>query len=89
LTKKVKHHQKIATPVKTTKMAYVDSAVKPPRNVASKQRQFGTERAKVVSPAARVSSTMNGIGTNVAKAGDVRLKVPAGIRGDTAQASKS
>jgi elongin-A len=87
LTKKVKHHQEISIPVKTTKLAYVDSAVKPPRGVASKQRQYGTEHVKVVSPAARVAASLSGIGTNVAKAGDFRLKVSTGVR-DHAQAGK-
>ncbi|XP_046967011.1 transcription elongation factor B polypeptide 3 isoform X2 [Vanessa cardui] len=43
-------------PIKQTKMAYVDSVVKPPRNVAKKQAQHGTAFAATASPAARVAS---------------------------------
>lgn len=70
-------------PIRKTQLAYVDSAVKPPRNIISKQARFGTAQAPVVSPAARVAALKNG-STNVAKAGDSRLKVAAGAR-DNAQ----
>ncbi|XP_050348964.1 transcription elongation factor B polypeptide 3-like [Nymphalis io] len=43
-------------PIKQTKMAYVDSVVKPPRNIAKKQAQHGTAFAATASPAARVAS---------------------------------
>ncbi|OWR49626.1 transcription elongation factor B polypeptide 3 like protein [Danaus plexippus plexippus] len=43
-------------PIKQTKMAYVDTVVKPPRNVAKKQAQHGTAFAATASPAARVAS---------------------------------
>uniref|UniRef100_A0A1Q3F2Q7 Uncharacterized protein n=2 Tax=Culex tarsalis TaxID=7177 RepID=A0A1Q3F2Q7_CULTA len=75
--------EKVA-PVRKTQLAYVDSAVKPPRSVISKQARFGTDRTPVVSPAARVASLKNA-SSNVAKAGDTRLKVAPGAR-DTAQA---
>lgn len=71
-------------PIRKTQLAYVDSAVKPPRNIISKQARYGTAQAPVVSPAARVAALKNG-STNVAKAGDTRLKVAAGAR-DNAQA---
>ncbi|XP_055623442.1 transcription elongation factor B polypeptide 3-like [Toxorhynchites rutilus septentrionalis] len=82
------HHIKLtqvekAAPVRRTQLAYVDSAVKPPRNVISKQVKYGTDRLPVVSPAARVAS-LNNATSNVAKAGDSRLKVAPGVR-DTAQ----
>lgn len=66
-------------PVKTTKLAYVDSYVKPPRNVIKKQHQHNTDIIATASPAARVAS-LNGISANAAKVGDTRLKVANAIR---------
>ncbi|KAL4711411.1 hypothetical protein ACJJTC_016165 [Scirpophaga incertulas] len=43
-------------PIKQTKMAYVDSIVKPPRSIARKQALHGTAHASTASPAARVAS---------------------------------
>ncbi|CAH2255840.1 jg7136 [Pararge aegeria aegeria] len=43
-------------PIKQTKMAYVDSVVKPPRNILKKQAQHGTAFAATASPAARVAA---------------------------------
>ncbi|XP_026759766.2 transcription elongation factor B polypeptide 3-like [Galleria mellonella] len=43
-------------PIKQTKMAYVDTVVKPPRNIARKQALHGTARAAAASPAARVAA---------------------------------
>lgn len=84
LTANIKQSQVEKTaPIRKTQLAYVDSAVKPPRNIISKQARFGTAQAPVVSPAARVAALKNG-STNVAKAGDSRLKVAAGAR-DNAQ----
>lgn len=85
LTQNIKMSQaeKVA-PVRKTQLAYVDSAVKPPRSVISKQARYGTDRTPVVSPAARVAALKNA-SSNVAKAGDTRLKVAPGVR-DTAQA---
>ncbi|RVE43000.1 hypothetical protein evm_012346 [Chilo suppressalis] len=48
--------EKAKAPIKQTKMAYVDTVVKPPRNVARKQALHGTAFAASASPAARVSS---------------------------------
>lgn len=73
-----------AAPVRKTQLAYVDTAVKPPRNVLSKQAKYGTDRTPVVSPAARVAALKNA-SSNVASVGDSRLKVAPGVR-DTAQA---
>lgn len=85
LTANIKQSQVAKTaPIRKTQLAYVDSAyVKPPRNVISKQARYGTAQAPVVSPAARVPSLKNTT-SNVAKAGDSRLKVAAGVR-DPAQ----
>ncbi|KAI8420895.1 hypothetical protein MSG28_008075 [Choristoneura fumiferana] len=57
-------------PIKQTKMAYVDSVVKPPRNVARKQAQHGTAFASTASPAARVAALASG--PNVLRGGTVR-----------------
>lgn len=85
LTANIKQSQVQSVPVKQTKLAYVDSAAKPPRNIQKKQIQFGTDRKLIVSPATRVAS-LNGITNNLAQVGDTRLRVAAGTR-DTAQAS--
>lgn len=85
LTQNIKMSQaeKVA-PVRKTQLAYVDSAVKPPRSIISKQARYGTDRTPVVSPAARVAA-LKSASSNVAKAGDNRLRVAPGVR-DTAQA---
>lgn len=64
-------------------MAYMDSAVKPPRGVQRKQCQFGTERKLITTPAARVASLANNI-PNIGKLGDSRLRTAPGVR-DNAQ----
>lgn len=57
LTANIKMAQEVKNaPVKQTKMAYVDTVVKPPRNIARKQAIHGTARAAAASPAARVAS---------------------------------
>lgn len=85
LTKNIRHHQEITSNgVQKTKMAYVDSFVKPPRGVARKQEQFGTNRKLVASPAARVEALKN-LAPNLARPGDVRLRVAAGLRDDAQQ----
>ena len=83
LTENIKHSQTVAIPVRQTKLAYVDSMAKPPRNIIKKQNQYGTERKLVATPASRVSS-LNNVASNVAKAGDARLRAQAAIR-DTIQ----
>uniref|UniRef100_A0A182FAP2 Uncharacterized protein n=1 Tax=Anopheles albimanus TaxID=7167 RepID=A0A182FAP2_ANOAL len=83
LTKNIKLSQEqAAAPIRKTQLAYVDSAVKPPRTVLNKQARYGTARAPVVSPAARVAALKSG---NVAQVGDARLRVLPGAR-DNAQA---
>ncbi|XP_050087299.1 transcription elongation factor B polypeptide 3 isoform X2 [Anopheles aquasalis] len=83
LTKNIKLSQEqAAAPIRKTQLAYVDSAVKPPRAVMNKQARYGTARAPVVSPAARVAALKSG---NVAQVGDARLRVLPGAR-DNAQA---
>ncbi|KAL1505226.1 hypothetical protein ABEB36_004838 [Hypothenemus hampei] len=42
LTANIKQSQDNSTPVRQTKLAYVDSVVKPPRNIAKKQAKNGT-----------------------------------------------
>ncbi|KAJ6637272.1 Transcription elongation factor B polypeptide 3, partial [Pseudolycoriella hygida] len=83
LTNTIKKSQTVAVPVKQTKLAYVNSAVKPPRGVIKKQNQFGTKSKLVATPAARVAA-LNNLSNNMAKPGDVRLRVAATLR-DTAQ----
>ncbi|XP_045524575.1 transcription elongation factor B polypeptide 3 [Pieris brassicae] len=57
LTENIKIAQEAKkAPIKQTKMAYVDTVVKPPRSVARKQAQHGTAFAATASPAARVAA---------------------------------
>ncbi|XP_013100988.2 transcription elongation factor B polypeptide 3 [Stomoxys calcitrans] len=84
----IKQSQKIAAaPVRKTQLAFVDSMVKPPRNVMRKQEQYGTKAKLVATPAARVASLQNAT-PNAAKSGDQRLKVSPAVR-DNAQVSSS
>lgn len=82
LTKNIKKHQEIAdSGVQKTRLAFVDSLVKPPRNVMRKQEIFGTNNKLVSSPAARTEGLRH-LAPNVVLAGDVRLRVAAGLRDD-------
>lgn len=87
LTNNIKKSQSVAIPVRQTKLAYVDSLVKPPRNVVKKQIQYGTSNRLVATPAARVEA-LSAAAPNAARSGDVRLKTLAALR-DTAQAQPS
>lgn len=87
LTENIKHSQSVAVPLKQTKLAYIDSMVKPPRSVIKKQSIYGTERRLTATPASRVVA-LNAVAPNITKVGDVRLKTLAAIR-DTAQAQAS
>ncbi|KAL9891909.1 transcription elongation factor elongin A [Glossina fuscipes fuscipes] len=88
LADSIKQSQKIAAaPVRKTQLAFVDSMVKPPRNIQRKQEQFGTQAKLVATPAARVAS-LSSVTPNAAKTDDVRLKVASSIR-DHAQVSSA
>lgn len=87
LTNIIKQSQKVAIPVRQTKLAYVDSMVKPPRSVIKKQNQFGTHNKLISTPAARVES-LKAIANNITKSTDTRLRTLAAVR-DTAQAQPS
>lgn len=87
LASNIKKSISIAIPVRQTKLAYVDSAVKPPRGIVKKQNQFGTHAKLVATPAARVDA-LSSVATNIARVGDARLRTSAAIR-DTAQAQSS
>lgn len=87
LTNNIKMSQSVAVPVKQTKLAYIDSMVKPPRSVIKKQTQFGTERKLIATPAARTVG-LSSIASNVAKPGDIRLRTTAMMR-DAAQVGSS
>lgn len=59
LTANIKQSQDKSLPVRQTKLAYVDSFVKPPRNVARKQAKHGTggvEKKPVVTPSSRLNA---------------------------------
>jgi transcription elongation factor B polypeptide 3 len=88
LTKHIKHNQAVTSSgIQKTKMAYMDTMVKPPRNVMRKQDQFGTSSKLVVSPAARTVGLKH-LAPNLAARGDVRLRVQAGLRDDAQQGEK-
>lgn len=87
LTNNIKLSQSVAVPVKQTKLAYIDSMVKPPRSVAKKQTQYGTERKLIATPAARTTA-LSSVAANIAKVGDIRLRTTAMMR-DAAQVQSS
>jgi elongin-A len=85
LTRNIKQHQEKADGVvQKTMLAFVDSMVKPPRNVRHKQEIYGTNNKLVVSAAARTVGLRN-IQPNLAAPGDARLRVSAGLRDDAQQ----
>jgi elongin-A len=85
LTQNIKQHQEITSNgIQKTKMAFVDSLVKPPRGIKRKQEQFLTDCKLVASPAARTEGLRN-LAPNIARVGDVRLRVAAGLRDDAQQ----
>ncbi|CAH1964649.1 unnamed protein product [Acanthoscelides obtectus] len=56
ITANIKQAQDKSIPVRTTKLAYVDSVVKPPRNIARKQVKNGIiPEKKLVTPADRLA----------------------------------
>lgn len=82
LTQNIKQNQETTSNgVQKTMLAFVDSMVKPPRNVMRQQEIFGTNRKVVVSAAARTEGLKN-IMPNLVLAGDARLRVSAGLRDD-------
>ncbi|KAL7727542.1 hypothetical protein ACLKA6_000100 [Drosophila palustris] len=86
IAESIKASQKISeAPVRKTQLAFVDSMVKPPRNVQRKQEQYGTNRKLIATPAARVAALSN-VTPNAAKVGDARLRVLNSAR-DAAQVS--
>ncbi|XP_034662819.1 transcription elongation factor B polypeptide 3 isoform X2 [Drosophila subobscura] len=84
LAESIRASQKISeAPVRKTQLAFVDSMVKPPRNVQRKQEQYGTRGKLIATPAARVAA-LSSVTPNAAKVGDARLRV-LGAGRDTAQ----
>ncbi|XP_017849244.1 transcription elongation factor B polypeptide 3 [Drosophila busckii] len=80
LAESIKASQKITeAPVRKTQLAFVDSMVKPPRNVQRKQEQYGTNRKLIATPAARVAA-LSSVTPNAAKVGDARLRVIGATR---------
>lgn len=51
------------------------------------QNQYGTKTKLIATPASRVAA-LNNVSNNMAKTGDVRLRVAAGLR-DTAQVTST
>lgn len=72
--------------MRKTQLAFVDSMVKPPRNVQRKQEQYGTKGKLIATPAARVAA-LSSVTPNAAKVGDARLRVLSTAR-DSAQVGK-
>lgn len=70
LTANIKQSQDKSLPVRQTKLAYVDSVVKPPRNIARKQAKHGTggvDKKPSVTPSSRLTQfAMSGVGGQVA-----------------------
>ncbi|GLV44199.1 Elongin A [Carabus blaptoides fortunei] len=60
LTVNIKQSIDKSLPVRQTKLAYVDSVVKPPRGVARKQAKYGTDRKPTITPSSRLSALAAG-----------------------------
>lgn len=56
LTVNIKLAQDKSTPVRQTKLAYIDSVVKPPRDVLRKQAKNGIDKKPVVTPSSRLTA---------------------------------
>ncbi|KAJ8944078.1 hypothetical protein NQ318_005988 [Aromia moschata] len=58
ITANIKQSQDKSIPVRTTKLAYVDSVVKPPRNIARKQAKNGIvfDKKPTLTPSSRLSA---------------------------------
>ncbi|XP_074026421.1 transcription elongation factor B polypeptide 3 [Leptinotarsa decemlineata] len=69
ITANIKQSQDKSIPIRTTKLAYVDSVVKPPRNVARQQARNGIFDNRPVSTTAKLSA--------LAKSGEAgKISVP-------------
>lgn len=70
LTANIKQSQDKSMPMRQTKLAYVDSFVKPPRNIARKQAKHGTggvDKKPSVTPSSRLTQfAMSGVAGQVA-----------------------
>lgn len=79
LTNLLKKNHSGAPVGRQTKLAYVETAVKPPRSVAKSQMRNGTQNIVASTPAARVES-LNNASSNIARPGDARLRTQASLR---------
>ena len=79
LTSLLKKSHSSAPAGRQIKLAYVETAAKPPRDVAKSQLRNGTSNIIATTPAARVAS-LSSVSSNIAKVGDVRLKTQAALR---------
>lgn len=86
LTANIKISQEKSIPVRQTKLAYVDSIVKPPRDVARKQARNGTAFSKV--PAMTPTARLNQI-TASSSAGKVVVPNPIQERSHHSSGSSS
>jgi len=64
LTANIKQSIDKSVPVRSTKLAYVDNIVKPPRNVLKKQAKYGTANATPASVSSIKKKLVGGGATN-------------------------
>nr|CAG4645758.1 EOG090X0BTZ [Lynceus sp. MCZ IZ 141354] len=92
LTQNIKQSMQKATPVRTTKLVYVDSVVKPPRNVARAQAKHGTslENMKTIKGNVRpLEASLSGSANSIAAVAEpVRSQAPARASTSNAAAKK-
>ncbi|XP_049950525.1 transcription elongation factor B polypeptide 3 [Schistocerca serialis cubense] len=62
LTSNIQQSIAKSTPIRQTKLAYVDSIAKPPRNVAKQQAKYGTAGPVVISKGSPVKGAKTGMG---------------------------
>lgn len=71
-------------PVRSTKLAYVDHVVKPPRNILKQQAKYGTANEVPVKPVSDIkkkliTSCLGGLGGSSSSSG-VPVPIPLGVR---------
>lgn len=81
LTENIKLAQDKSIPVRQTKLAYVDSVVKPPRDVIRKQVKSGfVDKKPAITPSARLNSI-------VASGAVGQVSVPNPVRASSSSSS--
>nr|XP_022901595.1 transcription elongation factor B polypeptide 3-like [Onthophagus taurus] len=80
LTENIKVAQEKSTPVRQTKLAYIDSFVKPPRDVIRKQAKNGIDKKPLITPQSRLNAIAAG-------SSNAQVSVPNPVRASSNNSS--